>query len=242
MSIAALVRSMAAAGATPEAIAIAVEAIEAVQNADVERRAKRAAQKRKERELSRDTVATVARHEGDIEATVESKGSPEVSPQRDINQTPLPNPSKTAAGASLVSILTEDCLTEATALAVIAHRRTKKSPLTPHSASLLRKSLLACGNPEAAASEMLLRGWTAVKPEWLRDKFGQATPCATGPAEAVKWIDATSPAFQAANAILISQGQSPKRPIRTKGKFDEGSYFDSAIADRALSPHAGAAA
>ena len=96
MSMAELVRNMAAAGATPEAIAIAVEAVEAVQYADVERRAKRAAQKRKEREASRDKDATVARQDCDKGATVEDKGSPKVSPQRDINQTPLPNPSKSS--------------------------------------------------------------------------------------------------------------------------------------------------
>jgi len=181
MSMAELIRNMAAAGATPEAIAIAVEAVEAVQYADVERRAKRAAQKRKERDASRDNEATVARQDCDRGATVEAKGFPEVSPQRDINQTPHPNPSKNAAAASLVSILTENCLSEATALAVVAHRKTKKSPLTPHSAGLLRKSLLACGNPEAAAAEMLLRGWTAVKPEWLKDSAAQGKPLVSRP-------------------------------------------------------------
>lgn len=80
-----------------------------------------------------------------------------------------------------VSFLTENCLSEATALAVVAHRKTKKSPLTPHSAGLLRKSLLACGNPEAAASEMLLRGWTAVKPEWLKDDAAQGKPLVARP-------------------------------------------------------------
>lgn len=49
MSIAALIRDMAAAGATPEAIAIAVDAIEAVNAREAERKAKRARQKAEER-------------------------------------------------------------------------------------------------------------------------------------------------------------------------------------------------
>ena len=68
MSIAALIRDMAAAGATPEAIAIAVDAIEAVNAREAERKAKRAKQKADERarkdatvaRLSRDMAATVA--------------------------------------------------------------------------------------------------------------------------------------------------------------------------------------
>jgi hypothetical protein len=49
MSLAALIRQMAEAGAPPEAIAVAVEAIEAARAADAERRRKRAEQKAKER-------------------------------------------------------------------------------------------------------------------------------------------------------------------------------------------------
>lgn len=67
MSISDLVRKMAAAGAPPEAIALAVEAIEAEQAKDAERREKRAAQKRKERAIS---DATVARLSPDNDATV----------------------------------------------------------------------------------------------------------------------------------------------------------------------------
>ena len=62
MSIAALIRDMSAAGAPAEAIAIAVEAIEAAQNEVAERREKVAARKRAERERarqSRDSHATV---------------------------------------------------------------------------------------------------------------------------------------------------------------------------------------
>jgi hypothetical protein len=79
MSIAALVRDLAAAGATPEAIAIAVEAVEAMQNREAERKAKRAKAKAEERDrkrLSRDKVATVARHVPDNPATPPTLNDP----------------------------------------------------------------------------------------------------------------------------------------------------------------------
>lgn len=63
MSLSALIRRMAEAGAPPEAIALAVEAVEAEQHKDAARRAKRAAAKASERgrkRLSRDNAATVA--------------------------------------------------------------------------------------------------------------------------------------------------------------------------------------
>lgn len=64
MSIAALVRSLAAAGATPEVIAIAVDALETEQAREAARKAKRAEQKASERarkkDVSRDCRATVA--------------------------------------------------------------------------------------------------------------------------------------------------------------------------------------
>jgi hypothetical protein len=56
-----LIRRMKDAGAPMEAILIAVEAIEEEQAKDAERRAKRAEQKRRER----DNAATVARHGSD---------------------------------------------------------------------------------------------------------------------------------------------------------------------------------
>lgn len=62
MSIASLVRRMADAGATPEVIAIAVEALEAMDEKERERKAKRAAQKAAERARKRE--------DGDCRATV----------------------------------------------------------------------------------------------------------------------------------------------------------------------------
>lgn len=67
MSIAALVRRMAELGAPAEAIALAVEAIEAEQAKDTERKARRAEQKARERASKREHVA---RQSHDNAATV----------------------------------------------------------------------------------------------------------------------------------------------------------------------------
>ena len=94
LSIAALIRSMATAGAPPEAIAIAVEAIESANQTEIERRARRAQAKRRER------AATVARQSHDIEATkcdtpsLDKESFPH-TPFKEIN----PNPGHTHARA-----------------------------------------------------------------------------------------------------------------------------------------------
>lgn len=107
MSLAALIRDMAAAGATPEAIAIAVEAIEAANSREADRKAKRAKQKADERErarLSRDKDATVARQSPDMAATVGADLPTPVSPlgpsPRPLTQNPPLSPTIPAAGAS----------------------------------------------------------------------------------------------------------------------------------------------
>ena len=104
MSMAALVRRMAEAGAPPEAIAIALEAIEAAQAVDADRRRKRAEQKAKERRekrepdngggpdgghMSHDVRATVARHDSDGRAThpLDKKEIPP-TPPKEKNSTP----------------------------------------------------------------------------------------------------------------------------------------------------------
>lgn len=85
MSVAALIRSMAAAGATPEAIAIAVEAIEAAEAKVEERRA--AARERKRRQRERDSHGTVTGQSLDEPDPVTGQ-----SPKTKVSPTP---PSKT---------------------------------------------------------------------------------------------------------------------------------------------------
>jgi len=82
VSIATLIRSMASAGASPEAIALAVEAIEAVQHADKERRAKQAERKARQRE--RDKAVTVTGQSRDMDVT--SLSPKEIPPTPPITQ------------------------------------------------------------------------------------------------------------------------------------------------------------
>ena len=51
--------------------------------------------------------------------------------------------------------------------AVLDHRKGKKSPLTAFAAKLLAKQFALCPDPNAAAEEMILRGWQGFKAEWL---------------------------------------------------------------------------
>lgn len=77
MSIADLIRRMSSAGAPAEAIAIAVEAIEAEQDKLAERRAKAAERKARQRNKERDSHATVTGHDRD-----------KVSPKKETSPTP----------------------------------------------------------------------------------------------------------------------------------------------------------
>lgn len=86
MSIAALIRRMADAGATPEAIAIAVEAIEAEQGRASDKRAAAAARKARQRE--RDSHGTVTGQGGDSH----DAKSPPFAPLPLSPTPPNPNP------------------------------------------------------------------------------------------------------------------------------------------------------
>lgn len=64
------------------------------------------------------------------------------------------------------SILLE-CLSPETADGVLAHRKAKKAPLTLLAAQQLVKGFLATGDPEAAATMMVARGWQGFEPGWF---------------------------------------------------------------------------
>ena len=107
MIFAAIIRAMAAAGATAEAIAIAVEAIEAAQANDP-REAKRTADRermRRKRDLSQD----VARLSRDVSATTPSPLCPPAFPPHPLTTPPIsPQPSGGGGGASASEIETTD--------------------------------------------------------------------------------------------------------------------------------------
>lgn len=69
---------------------------------------------------------------------------------------------------SSLEILCE-VLSETTASDLLTHRQAKKSKLTPRAAKELVKAFKAYGDPEAAAAEMMLRGWIGFKPDWMEN-------------------------------------------------------------------------
>lgn len=71
-----------------------------------------------------------------------------------------------ARHAILDALLT--VLDEEYALAVMDHRKAKKCPLTPLAARILAKQFALCPDPRAAVEEMLNRGWTGFKADWMR--------------------------------------------------------------------------
>ncbi len=54
------------------------------------------------------------------------------------------------------------------AIAVLDHRKTKKCALTSFAAKLLAREFAKCPDPNAAAEEMIIRGWQGFKAEWLQ--------------------------------------------------------------------------
>ena len=88
MSVAALIRDMIAEGATPQLILLAVEAVEARDNAAAAERAKTAERKRRQRDRERDMAVTVTGQSQDME-----ESTPSLSPPNDIYLTPpIPTP------------------------------------------------------------------------------------------------------------------------------------------------------
>lgn len=71
-----------------------------------------------------------------------------------------------ARHAILDALLTS--LDEEHALGVMEHRKVKKVPLTALAAKILAKQFAMCPDPNAAAEEMINRGWTGFKAEWMR--------------------------------------------------------------------------
>ena len=91
MSLATLIRRMSEAGAPPEAIALAVEEIEALQASLDARRVADRERKRvqRERQKTADVTGQSGDGHGTVTANVTDKGSPlEVSPQTPLPKTP----------------------------------------------------------------------------------------------------------------------------------------------------------
>lgn len=65
--------------------------------------------------------------------------------------------------------------------AVLEHRRAKRSPLKTHSARLLAKQLGKFPDPNAAADEMIERGWQTIKRDWMKDPPGKILQFSASP-------------------------------------------------------------
>lgn len=179
MNLADIIRRMLAAGATPEAIAMAVEAIQAseqltvrqarnrryyqarkgvlnVLNSDALRRPPEASEtvlKASETVLIKTPLARV--EDNPSTKKLSGKEDKNLGAERLKNTTPTPR-----------QILLE-CLSAESADAVLAHRRAMRRPLTGRAAQLLAKGFLATADPNAAADMMIERGWQGFKPEWF---------------------------------------------------------------------------
>ncbi len=188
MSLATLVRRMSEAGAPPEAIALAVEAIEtamAAGAAEIEWRRK------KDRERKRVHKASAEAPRNSMEAPEHSEDAPrnsseipvasaeipwtvsQVSPPIDnITLTPSSSLSdKCAAGARETprKILLE-CLSSETAEGVLAHRQAIRKPLTLLATRRLVNAFDLTGEPEAAALMMIDKAWQGFKPDWYENE------------------------------------------------------------------------
>ena len=109
----------------------------------------------------------------------------EPAPYKDNHASAPANPGRNLTGSSHLeeklkpSVLSKksecleilcECLSAETAEDLIAHRKAKKSPLTPGGAKRLVKDFLAFGDPEACAGAMMAQGWTGFKPEWMESQ------------------------------------------------------------------------
>ena len=65
-------------------------------------------------------------------------------------------------------------LDEERADAVLSHRKSLRKPLTARAAKLLASQFRKCPDPNAAADQMIARGWTGFEPEWMNR--GQGPP------------------------------------------------------------------
>ena len=177
MNLADIIGRMMAAGATPEAIAIAIEAFQASQKSS------RQARNRRYYEAHRKTIKTFKTSE--TSEKIKTFKTSEASETTELRR-PLArvedNPStkklsgkedknlgarrlKTDAQTPREILL--ECLSPENADGVLAHRKAMRRPLTGRAAQLLAKGFLSTADPNAAAEMMIARGWQGFKPEWF---------------------------------------------------------------------------
>ncbi len=183
MSIAALIRRMAEAGATPEAIAIAVEAIEGAQAVDAARRAKRAEQKRNERAAAKgsDNTATVARQSRDNTATVADiapdKESLPHTPSKEINPDPSLRSGLVLARECERELIDDGVTSEALDAWKGVRRAKRAGPINRLVVDRMRREAAKAGISTAQAVTICVeRGWQSLDADWLANPSARAGP------------------------------------------------------------------
>jgi uncharacterized protein YdaU (DUF1376 family) len=106
-------------------------------------------------------------------------------PESDIDTSlrSVSNASAKAKRDEIVEIL-RAAVSEETALEVIEHRKGLRKPLTAGAARRLVKAWQQHGDCEAAASEMMSRGWSGFNTEWMKNQQARGSP------RKQSWLDA----------------------------------------------------
>lgn len=185
-----MIDAMMAAGLTREQMAALIKLeLEKEQAKKEARRAGNAERQRRFKERKSNALPALA----DV-----TEALPSVTASRDIQNAPThaePEPNKTTSSPVQKDILTDIpkvpvakpksadamCVAELGkvldpehARAVVEHRNRMRKPMTAHAAGLLAKRLSSAPDPNAAADEMIERGWQGWRPEWGQNS--QAPP------------------------------------------------------------------
>lgn len=179
MSIAAIVRALVAAKATPDMILAAVEAAEAERDDALERRRQndrdRKARQRETEAVSRDVTGVsrdvTGRHN---DRQPSSPRAPDPAHVEDNLQTKISTgqqEKKKTPRDELAAVLDAEH-----ADAVLEHRQKLRKPLSARAAKLMAAELAKAPDPNAAADRMIEKGWQSFEVEWLDKPAPRATP------------------------------------------------------------------
>lgn len=169
MSLSALAKRMADAGAPIEAIIMAMEAVEAEQARVQEGRAKAAERKRRQRNRERDGSVTVTGQSRD-EGRDPSLSLP---PNEKISNPPTHthpdnNPARESRAAKPKPIAKPDDVSEQTWADFVRHRKAKRAPVSETALAGIRREAGKAGwSMEAALVEAIARGWQGFNAEWV---------------------------------------------------------------------------
>ena len=174
MNLADIIRRMLAAGATPEAIAMAIEAVQASQKSSRQARNRRYYEAHRKPTIKTIKTSETSEKIKTIKTSEASETTELRRPLARVEDNPstieLSGKGKNNLGAERLKTPREillECLSAEAADGVLAHRKAMRRPLTGRAAQLLVKGFLATADPNAAADMMIARGWQGFKPEWF---------------------------------------------------------------------------